>query len=237
MKRIIKHPVRLTEKYRPRSFDAIVGQPEVVCALRNFCDDPCPAAFLFSGDTGVGKTSAAEVLAISLGCLRQIGGGIEEIPSGEQNSESVRNVLSQLRYVPMFGSGWKVCIINECERMQIQAETLWLDALESLPAKTVLVFTTNQPQKLESRFRDRCIHLRFISSIDSIRADTGKLLQEIYAGETSGKTIPERMLTDILSAAEERDETVKVMGLLDAVTVRMSIRRAIQKLQECMLAQ
>jgi DNA polymerase III delta prime subunit len=45
----------------------------------------------------------------------------------------------------MVGSGWKVVIINEADRMTPQAEVMWLDGLEKLPAKTVVVFTTNNP--------------------------------------------------------------------------------------------
>jgi DNA polymerase III delta prime subunit len=61
----------------------------------------------------------------------------------------------------MFGSGWKVIVANEADRMTAQAETVWLDRLESLPPRTVIVFTTNYPEKLSQRLRDRCTRLVF----------------------------------------------------------------------------
>ena len=48
-----------------------------------------------------------------------------------------------LSFRPMLGSGWKVLVCNEADRMTTSAETIWLDALEGLPPKSVIVFTTN----------------------------------------------------------------------------------------------
>jgi hypothetical protein len=57
----------------------------------------------------------------------------------------------------LFGSGWNVGIINEeSDRMALSVESVWLDALEHLPPKAVVVFTTNDPGRLSRRFRDGC---------------------------------------------------------------------------------
>ncbi|MBI5725035.1 MAG: hypothetical protein HZA50_13825 [Planctomycetes bacterium] len=86
----------LTERYRPLSLEAIRGQESVVESLRKFLAEPYPAAFMFEGDTGTGKTSAAMALAAGLGCdLSQKPpefGGLHVIASGEQTADAVRGM-------------------------------------------------------------------------------------------------------------------------------------------------
>lgn len=86
-------------------------------------------AFIFDGETGLGKTAAAYCLAGELGCDTELEelGGMHEIPSGEQDVESVRGMLNLLRLRPLFGSGWKVIVVNEADRMSRLAEMVWLD--------------------------------------------------------------------------------------------------------------
>ena len=81
------------------------------------------------------------------------------------------------------GSGWRVVVVNECDRMALPAETLWLDALERLPPRTVIVFTTNDPARLSRRFRDRCEQHRFPCAVEPSLAhdrdeDDGEQLSE-----------------------------------------------------------
>lgn len=127
----------LCRKYRPKCLDDVLGQPGVVDQLRVFLRDPHPAAFLFHGESGVGKTATAYALASELGCVvdEDEMGGLREIPSGEMNGDGVRAATKYLHYYPLMGSGWKVLIANEADRMSPQAETLWLDFLERIPAK------------------------------------------------------------------------------------------------------
>jgi DNA polymerase III delta prime subunit len=88
-------------------------------------------------------------------------GGFYEIASGEQTGQSVRHVLEMCANIPMYGSGWKVVIVNEADEMSRNAAFVWLDALEHLPPHTIVIFTTNEPKSLPARFRDRCEHLAF----------------------------------------------------------------------------
>jgi Rad3-related DNA helicase len=84
----------LTERYRPTSLDAIWGQDAVVKVLRKFAANPYSTAFIFEGETGTGKTSAALALASAMGC--DLGqkefGGVQAIASGEQSADTVRSV-------------------------------------------------------------------------------------------------------------------------------------------------
>src|SRR6185437_11909889 len=156
-------PLSLVAKYRPVRLGEVLGQPDVVDALRAFVDRPYSCALLFHGASGTGKTSAAHALARELGVAvadREMG-GLFEIASGAQSTEAVKRLLELLRYRPLCGSGWKGVLVNECDRMALPAETLWLDALENLPPRTVVVFSTNDPGRLSRRFRDRCQEYAF----------------------------------------------------------------------------
>ena len=151
----------ITEKYRPKSLGQLRGHARIVAALKSFTKAPCPKAFLFSGPAGTGKTSAAYALAGELGCdfsaTPKECGGVFEIASGELTADNVREMFrTTLAYRPFYGSGQKVLICNEADNMSNQAEFVFLDILENLPPQTVVVFTTNNPEKLSARFRQRC---------------------------------------------------------------------------------
>lgn len=175
----------LLRKYRPRRLADVLGQPDAARALGLFAARPYTAAFLFHGDTGVGKTATAYALAEELGCVpaEEELGGVYEIPSGEMGADEVREQLRLLRYRPLLGTGWRVLICNEADRMTKSAETIWLDGLEHLPGMTVVVFTTNQPERLSKRFRDRCECLRFESSTARLRPALRELARKVWAAE------------------------------------------------------
>lgn len=172
----------LLTKYRPRNLSEILGQSRVVEPLRLFAADPYSAAFLFFGESGVGKTATAQALAHDLGVAVEEAelGGLFEIASGEQTAQNVRGLADQLRYRPLSGSGWRVVIVNECDKMRSEAETLWLDILERLPARTVIVFTTNMPEKLSRRFRDRCEVYHFTHDRDELQPHIQALARRVW---------------------------------------------------------
>ena len=96
---------------------------------------------------------------------------------------------------PMAGSGWKVVIINEADRMTPQAEVMWLDGLEKLPAKTVVVFTTNNLHKLTDRFIRRCEVQRFDANSDEFRDGMVDVVRQVWKRETGNDldTIPQEL--------------------------------------------
>lgn len=211
----------LTEKYRPTSLEAIWGQGQVVKVLRKFAADPHPAAFIFEGETGTGKTSASLALAQALGC--DLGqkefGGVRTISSGEQSPEAVKETYRAMWNIPWQGSGWKVVIVNEADRMSGPAETVWLDRLESLPQRTVVIFTTNYAAKLSQRFLDRCIRLSFASKAEDLRSAAFHLAVRIWKAET-GKKPGARKLQEIIKATE-RDGQISFRRLIQSLTVEL----------------
>jgi len=179
----------LVERYRPITLDAIFGQAKVVKVLRKFASQPYSTAFVFEGETGTGKTSAALALAAALGCDldQKEFGGVQTIASGEQSADAVREAYQHMHVAPWSGSGWKVVIVNEADRLARTAEVIWLDVLESLPAKTVIVFTTNEAARLSQRFLDRCTRLTFESDAVKLRASANQFATAVWTEETGKK--------------------------------------------------
>jgi hypothetical protein len=210
-------PTGLPGKYRPTTLTEVRGQPFAVAALQSFIleENPAPAAFLFHGPSGVGKTAAAFSLAADLGCEEEWEelGGIFEIPSGDQDGAAVKKLLAGLRMRPLYGSGWKVVIVNEADYMTRQAEVIWLDALENLPPQTVVIFTTNDVAKLPGRLVGRCEMIAFSGEPEDIHQAMVEKVREVWEGET-GEPLP--AIPDGL-------------GRLDLFTGTLSIRLAIQQ--------
>ena len=215
----------LTEKYRPHHLSDVRGQERVVQVLKGWLRDPFATVMLFAGDTGTGKTSAALALAADLGCVPEQGelGGVHVIASGEQNADGVRDAYAGAWVLPMVGSGWKTVIVNEADRMTPAAETVWLDRLERLPPRTVIVFTTNHPDKLSDRFRDRCLTLTFDSNPNHLAAAACALLGDVWLRETGARATPASLARLVNSAAADG---------------KFSFRRALQLLlPELLIAQ
>ena len=205
----------LLEKYRPRHLSELLGQPWAAQQLQLFADNPYPVAFLFEGDTGTGKTSAALLLAEALGVQidQESFGGLHQIASGEQTGETVRRTMESLRCRPFFGSGWKVLVVNEADAMTPNAAFVWLDALEDMPPRTVVVFTTNAAGRLPARLRDRCERLAFESSALLLRPYLQEFTERIWREEGCAGSPPD----------------LEALGVTDE-NGNASFRRLVQKL-------
>lgn len=175
----------LANKYVPRSITQVRGQPDIVRALRIFLKAPTSKAFLFYGEPGTGKTATGYALAGDLGVdPRWPGlGGFYLIPSGEQKAGSVREIMSSCRYTPMYGSGWRLVLVNEADATSPEAAMVWLDCLENLPKRTVVVFTTNEVKSLTQRFRDRCECYEFESDVAKLRGAAQELIDDVWRKE------------------------------------------------------
>jgi replication-associated recombination protein RarA len=183
----------LCERHRPASLDQIVGQGLAVWQLKAFVDAPYSAGWLFSGPTGTGKTSAAIALAGDLGIPVIDGafGGHFRVNSGEQSADAVREVLRIARMTPLIGSGWRMIQVEEADRMASEAvRNLWLSGLEDLPPRTVVVMTTNHPDKIEQRLLDRLERLDFRSDGHQLAQDGQALIDRVWKAETGRDDAP-----------------------------------------------
>lgn len=210
----------LLNKYQPTTLTEVRGQPSAMIQLLSFVasveSEPSSTVFLFHGPTGVGKTASAWALARDLGCdpAQFEFGGVHEIPSGEQDGQAVADLMRLLRLRPMFGSGWKVAIVNEADKMTGGAEAKWLDALEHLPPKTVVIFTTNEAGRLSNRFLGRCEIVEFFGDSPQFATGLAGLIRHVWKKET-GKAL-RSMPEDI--------------GLFELASPHLSIRLALQQI-------
>ncbi len=184
---VAEGPQQLTEKYRPKTLGDMFGQGAAVWQLGQFVEAPYPVAFFFEGETGTGKTSAAKVLAHELGV--DPNWSLHEIKSSEGDIERVSFAIKSLRFAAP-GSGWKLVVVEEADAMSSKAKLAWLSALEELPDHSVIVFTTNHPDRFDARFRDRCEIVHFESRAELVTQDAQALFNRIWTAESiSGEPV------------------------------------------------
>src|SRR5216110_17407 len=162
-------------KYRPQTFDDLVGQAHVSRTLKNaVAQNRLAHAYLFVGPRGVGKTSTARILAKSLNCVkgptvtpcgecdncREIAGGnsldVIEIDGASNNSvEDVRQLRENVRYAPAKGR-YKIYLIDEVHMLSAAAFNALLKTLEEPPEHVKFIFATTEPQKILPTILSRC---------------------------------------------------------------------------------
>lgn len=179
----------LARKYRPRTFNDLVGQEAAAQALRNAITlkrEPC--AVIFSGVRGVGKTTTARIYAKALNCsdrrngepcdtcasCKSINEGIHEdvleIDGASHNGvDEVRQLQESLAYVNQ-RSPYKVFIIDEVHMLSLSAFNALLKTLEEPPSHVVFILATTNLQKVPQTIVGRChtFHLQKISLLDIV---------------------------------------------------------------------
>jgi DNA polymerase III gamma/tau subunit len=151
-------PQSLTEKYRPSTIADFVGLEKPKKILAKFAAQPYPSAWLFTGPSGVGKTSMAQAL-----CL-QIKGELTHIPSQKCNAQAIEEACYHCHFVPLTG-GMHVVLIDEADRMTPAAQLALLSKLDAtaFPPNSIFLFTANSTDGLEPRFLSRCRVIEFSS--------------------------------------------------------------------------
>ncbi len=162
-------------KYRPQSFDAVVGQEHITQTLKNaIVTNRLAHAYLFVGPRGTGKTSTARILAKALNCVhgptvnpcgvcdscREIAGGnsldVMEIDGASNNGvEQVRELRENVRFAPTRGK-YKVYIIDEVHMLTTAAFNALLKTLEEPPEHVKFIFATTDVQKVLPTILSRC---------------------------------------------------------------------------------
>ena len=188
----------LARKYRPRSFDTLVGQAHVVQALKNALDQKrLHHAYLFTGTRGVGKTTLARILAKSLNCEKGISSSpcgicaacteidqgryvdlIEVDAASNTQVDNMRDLLDNAQYAPTQGQ-FKIYIIDEVHMLSKSAFNAMLKTLEEPPEHVKFILATTDPQKVPVTVLSRCLqfNLKQMPSL-SISEYLEKILKE-----------------------------------------------------------
>ena len=163
-------------KYRPQSFDSVVGQEALTTTLRNAVKSGKLAhAYLFCGPRGVGKTTCARIFAKAINCLNPTADGeacnecescrafdeqrsfnIFELDAASNNSvENIKALMEQTRIPPQVGK-YKVFIIDEVHMLSTAAFNAFLKTLEEPPAHVVFILATTEKHKILPTILSRC---------------------------------------------------------------------------------
>jgi DNA polymerase-3 subunit gamma/tau len=170
----------IARKWRPQTFKDLVGQEHVTGTLANAIrSDRVAHAYIFSGSRGVGKTTAARILAKALNCVKgptpepcgvcdsckEIAAGtsldvIEIDAASNRGIDQIRELREMVRYAPAAARS-KVVILDEAHMLTDDASNALLKTLEEPPDRVIFVMATTEPEKLEDTIRSRSQHFHF----------------------------------------------------------------------------
>ena len=163
-------------KYRPQTFDTVIGQAHITTTLKNAIkNNQLAHAFLFCGPRGVGKTTCARILAKTINCENRTSDGeacnvcnscisfnegtslnIHELDAASNNSvDDIRTLVDQVRFAPQAGK-YKVYIIDEVHMLSSSAFNAFLKTLEEPPPYAIFILATTEKHKILPTILSRC---------------------------------------------------------------------------------
>ncbi len=163
-------------KYRPDTFQTVVGQPSISATLKNAIkNNQLAHAYLFCGPRGVGKTTCARIFAKTINCQNQTAEteacnqcesclafngnrsyNIHELDAASNNSvDDIRNLTDQVRIPPQIGN-YSVYIIDEVHMLSSQAFNAFLKTLEEPPRHAIFILATTEKHKIIPTILSRC---------------------------------------------------------------------------------
>ncbi len=197
----------LARKWRPRSFDQLVGQEHIVAALTHALDsDRVHHGFLFTGTRGIGKTTLARILAKCLNCEQGVGSTpcnechacrsidegrfvdlIEVDAASRTQVADTRELLDNVQYAPTIGR-FKVYLIDEVHMLSAHSFNALLKTLEEPPPHVKFLFATTDPHKLPVTILSRCLQFNLkLLQLDEIQDQLKRILDaESVDYETEG---------------------------------------------------
>ena len=198
-------------KYRPSTFDTVVGQKALTTTLKNaIANHKLAHAYLFCGPRGVGKTTCARIFAKTINCLHPTSEGeacntcescvafneqrsynIHELDAASNNSvEDIRSLIEQVRIPPQVGK-YKVYIIDEVHMLSQAAFNAFLKTLEEPPRHAIFILATTEKHKILPTILSRCQIYDFnrISVNDMVEHLEGVALKEHIEAEPEALTV------------------------------------------------
>ncbi len=217
----------LYRRFRPMTFEEIVGQNHITTTLRNqVIADRVGHAYLFTGCRGCGKTSSAKVLARAINCLNPKNGepcnecsvckaaldgsltDIVEMDAASNNSvDDIRAIRDEVNFLPTVAK-YRVYIIDEVHMLSTGAFNALLKTLEEPPKHVKFILATTEPQKLPATILSRCQRFDFKKIPDSdIAKNLEKICKECKVDYTQGAInliaeLSEGAMRDALSILE-----------------------------------
>jgi DNA polymerase-3 subunit gamma/tau len=202
-------------KYRPQTFDTVIGQSHITTTLKNAIkNNQLAHAFLFCGPRGVGKTTCARILAKTINCENRTADGeacnacnscisfnegtslnIHELDAASNNSvDDIRTLVDQVRFAPQAGK-YKVYIIDEVHMLSSAAFNAFLKTLEEPPPYAIFILATTEKHKILPTILSRCQIFDFKritlnDTVEHLKEICGK--ENIKADKTSLQLIAQK---------------------------------------------
>ena len=200
----------LYRKYRPQTFNDIVGQNHIVSVLKNAIDkDQISHAYLFYGSRGTGKTSIAKIFANEVNSnevYQKENVDIIEIDAASNNGvDEVRDIKEAIKFLPTEGK-YKVYIIDEVHMLTTAAFNALLKTLEEPPAHVIFILATTEIHKIPATILSRCQRFEFKNLSQDQLIDRLR-----YIAKEENLVIEE--------AAIEKIATLAKGGLRDAISI------------------
>lgn len=149
----------LSVKYRPNTFEDVIGQDSIVTILKRQLElKQFKNCYLFCGPSGCGKTTIARIFANKIN--NDVGTPIEIDAASNNGVENVKNIVSEA-FERSVDSEYKIYIIDECHSLTNQAWQAFLKCIEEPPTFTIFIFATTDPQKIPATIVNRCMRFDF----------------------------------------------------------------------------
>lgn len=252
-------------KYRPQTFDTVVGQEHITTTLKNAIKSGHLAhAFLFCGPRGVGKTTCARILAKTINCENVSPDGeacnechsclsfnegtslnIHELDAASNNSvDDIRALVEQVRFTPQAGK-YKVYIIDEVHMLSSSAFNAFLKTLEEPPPYAIFILATTEKHKILPTILSRCQIFDFkrITLQDTVNHLSGIAVKEgVKADDTALQLIAQKSegcMRDALSILDKIVSFTNGSVTYDNTIEHLNILDADYyfRLMDCMLEQ
>lgn len=215
--------VPLINKYRPASFDEMVGHASIKQALqRALASDSQPHSFLMTGPGGIGKTSSARIIASMLECE------VVEISAAENSgTDAMRELIELGNHMSLTGSGRRMIIVDECHGLSKAAWQVLLKILEEPPTWLYLALCTTEHTKVPDTVVQRCYHIALrplppkeIEELLSliIEMEGWQVQDDVFSAVIQASNGSPRKAISILQAvwdAPSREEVSRIINLFD----------------------
>jgi DNA polymerase III gamma/tau subunit len=204
----IDNPLHL--KYRPKTFDEVIGNEKVLALLKSVLgrESGRPHSILFSGPSGCGKTTLARIIKTELGCSDR---DFHELNmSNTRGIDTVREMVVNSKYAPV-NSPCKIYLLDEFHRVTIDSQNAILKILEDTPSHVYFILCTTEPEKLLKTIKTRCTKYAVTSQT---KRGLQKLVERVLA-EEGVKDFPEDAIKEIIRVADGSPRNVLVA--LDSV--------------------
>lgn len=204
-------------KYRPQTFDTVVGQKHITTTLKNAIkNDHLAHAYLFCGPRGVGKTTCARILAKTINCesptedMEACGTcntcksfadhtsfNIFELDAASNNSvDDIRELVSQVRFAPQSGK-YKIYIIDEVHMLSASAFNAFLKTLEEPPPYAIFILATTEKHKILPTILSRC------QIFDFKRITSGDITEHLHSIATKESVVAQEAALHVIAQKSE----------------------------------